>query len=136
MESRRKSIVTPVVGVYWIFIQYPGQMLFRVVPLCISGVRLSKDAIRGIEPILGRLKIEDWVHGHLESRAVRVARLGHPTQSYFPELLFPLFDPVLTKCDIRGMLLSGFECNSKGGGEVARVLQVWWLREPVEVSKS
>jgi hypothetical protein len=103
-------------------------MLFNVVPICRQGVRLARASLRAAEPILGRLVVEDWREGNAERRALRVARLRHPTQDYFPELLPPLFDPVLIRSDQRGMVLCGFECEPRGNGESAMVMQAWWLR--------
>ena len=107
-------------------------MLVRVVLMSRRGVRIPKEELRAAEPVLGLLVVEDWREGNAEHRALRVARLRHPTQSYFPELLRPLFDPALIRCDKRGMVLAGFECEAVEG-VVARVVQSWWLRPGQDV---
>ena len=110
--------------------------MFNVVPMCRQGVRQSAAELRAAMPITGLLVIEDWRDGNAENRALRVARLRHPTQSHFPELLLPMFDPVLVRCDHRGMVLVGIECDVRPGGEVARVMQQWWLRASAGVKVS
>jgi hypothetical protein len=106
-------------------------MIFQVIPMYRQGVRQPRELLRGAAAVVGRLKVEDWREGNAENRALRVARLFHPTQSYFPELLLPLFDPVLIRCDRRGIVLSGVEFDARPNREVASVTQAWWLRERV-----
>jgi hypothetical protein len=107
-------------------------VLVRFLTLCQQGVRRPAAELRVAEAILGRLVVEDWRTGNAEHRALRVARRRHPTQAYFPEVLPPLFDPVLISVDARGAVLVGTELQPLGSGEVARVQQRWWLR-PVEM---
>lgn len=102
-------------------------MLVQALKLCHGGIRYPRAALRSAAPIVGTLIVEDWQEPNVENRALRVARLKHPTQSFSPELLIPLFDPVLVRCDHRGMVLTGFEYQAKDD-ETARVLQSWWLR--------
>ncbi len=106
-------------------------MIFRVLQIYREGVRLPREALRAAEPILGVLVVEDWREGNAQRRALRVARLKHPTVSYSPELLPPLFDPVLTRCDPRGMVLYGFQCESRPNRAVANLMQGWWLTQQV-----
>lgn len=96
--------------------------------LCQQGVRRPAAELRAAEAILGRLVVEDWRTGNAEQWALRVARCRHPTEAYFPEMLPPLFDPVLISVDARGTILVGAELQPLASGEVARVQQRWWLR--------
>lgn len=104
-------------------------MLFSVVLMFHEGIRLPADTLRSAIPTVGRLVIDDWREGNAERRALRVARLKHPTISYSPELLHPLFDPTVIRCDQRGMVLMGFENHAQPDRQVLQVVQQWWLRQ-------
>jgi hypothetical protein len=104
-------------------------MLFRVVLMFKEGIRIPADTLRTATPTVGRLVIDDWREGNAERRALRVARLKHPTICYSPELLHPLFDPTVIRCDKRGMVLIGFENHAQPDCRVVQVVQQWWLRQ-------
>lgn len=103
-------------------------------PTYCRGVRLGCNALRAAKPILGLLIIEDRHPENEKAPVVRIARFRHADAVRFPEVLLPLFDPVLLRCDQRGVLLGGFEGEAQPGGEGGRMLQAWWLRPVPEDS--
>lgn len=109
---------------------YSYHMLFSVVETHRQGIRLSRDEIRAAEPIVGQLEIHDWLEGSAARRAIRVARLHHPTLNYHPQLLSPMFDPMIVKMTAQGFLLVGTQIHATGQGESAEALQGWWVRFP------
>jgi hypothetical protein len=102
-------------------------MLLSVVQTRRNGARLTREEIEARAPVVGRLTIYDWREGNSAGRALRVARLNHPTISYSPELLLPLLDPALVRMTDAGFLLVGYEIES-AGDRVAEHLQGWWVR--------
>lgn len=87
-------------------------MLFSVIQTHRQGTRLSREEIRAAAPIIGQLDINDWLQGSSAGRALRVARLKHPTISYYPELLSPLFDPCIVRMTSQGFLLLGTQIHT------------------------
>ena len=102
-------------------------MLFSVVEIYRQGVRLSREEIVAAAPIIGLLTVSDWPGQGVRRRTSRVARLHHPEVSYFPELLLPLFDPVLVRMNNVGFLLEG-RGNHSSEGKVTEYMQGWWVR--------
>lgn len=107
-------------------------MLFAVVETHHQGRRLSRDEIQAAAPVVGHLQISDWPAGNTFNRAVRVARLGHPTNSYHPQLLSPLFDPVLARMTRSGFLLIGLQIDLDAQNQPIEVSQGWWVRAAPE----
>lgn len=105
-------------------------MLYAVVQTHNQGIRLSRETIRTTEPIVGQLEITDWLEGNAERRALRVARLKHPTISYYPELLTPLFDPAIVRMTSQGFLLLGFQIHADEQFRPIEMRQGWWVRFP------
>ena len=103
-------------------------MLLSVVETHRQGVRLSRDEIRTAEPVVGQLVINDWREGCSVGRALRVAYLKHPTISYHPHLLHPLFEPVIVRMTSTGFLLTGMQICVVGQTEPVEVAQGWWVR--------
>jgi len=102
-------------------------MLLSVVQTRHNGARLTREEIAASAPVVGRLTISDWREGNSAGRALRVARFNHPTISYSPELLLPLFDPAVVRMTDAGFLLVGYEIDS-AGDRVAEHVQGWWVR--------
>lgn len=105
-------------------------MLFAVVQTHRHGVRLSRDEIRAAEAIVGKLEITDWLQGSAAGRAIRVAKLTHPTVDYFPQLLNPLFDPRIVRMTGQGFLLVGLQIHTDGQMKAIEAAQGWWVRFP------
>ncbi len=103
-------------------------MLFSVVETHRQGVRLTREAIRAAEPIVGQLEITDWLEGSAFGRALRVARLKHPTLSYHPELRHPLFDPQIVRMTGQGFLLIGIQIHTNEQLKAIEAAQGWWIR--------
>lgn len=102
-------------------------MIFAVVQTHRKGVRLTRGQIRTAEPAVGQLVVSDWPQGSSANRAIRVAYLKHPTIEYYPNLVNPLFDPVLVRMSKLGFLLVGSEIYSEAGESVEYV-QGWWAK--------
>jgi hypothetical protein len=77
-------------------------MLFAIVETHKAGVPLERETVLSTPPVVGKLTISDWREGNAEGRALRVAYLKHPTVSYKPNQLHPLFDPVLVRMTAKG----------------------------------
>ncbi|WP_265948285.1 hypothetical protein [Dechloromonas sp. A34] len=103
-------------------------MLFAVVQTHHRGTRLSREEIRAAEPIIGQLVISDWLEGNAAGRAIRVANLKHPTTSYCPNLLSPIFDPQIVKMTTQGFLLLGTQIRCDEQLKPVETLQGWWVR--------
>ena len=102
-------------------------MHFSAVQTRRNGARFTREEIEVSTPVVGRLTICDWREGNSACRALRVARLNHPTISYSPELLLPLLEPALVRMTDAGFLLVGYEIES-AGDRVAEHVQGWWVR--------
>ncbi len=102
-------------------------MLFSVVQTHRNGIRLSREDVRAAAPVLGNLVLSDWLQGNAANRAIRVAKLKHPSIAYHPDLLQPIFDPVLVRMTKVGFLLVGTEYRLEDGACVESV-QGWWAR--------
>lgn len=102
-------------------------MLFAVVQTHRNGVRFSREDVRAAIPALGNLVLSDWLQGNAANRAIRVANLKHPSVEYYPNLLQPIFDPVLVRMTKIGFLLVGTEYHLEGEVCIESV-QGWWCR--------
>ncbi len=103
-------------------------MLFSVVQTRLSGVRLTREEIAAVAPLVGRLSIHDWLTGNTAGRALRVATLRHPTTSYHTDLLLPIFDPVMVRMTGEGFLLVGWQIETLPDNRTAEHSQGWWVR--------
>lgn len=103
-------------------------MLFSVVETHRRGVRLTRDEIRTAEPIVGQLEVTDWLEGSAAGRAIRVARLQHPTIGYYPQLLSPIFDPHIVRMTGQGFLLIGTQVHLTEQAGSVEAIQGWWVR--------
>lgn len=101
-------------------------MLFSIVETHRKGIKLTREEIRAVVPVFGRLTISDWREGNASRRALRVARVHHAKLSFNPELLLPLFDPVLVRMTESGFLLAGFQLESVAE-RMAEHVQGWWV---------
>lgn len=111
-------------------------MLFSVLQTHHQGVRLSRKEIRAADPLVGQLEIIDWLEGNAAGRAVRVANLKHPTISYHPNLLSPIFDPQIVKMTSQGFLLVGTQIHCDEQFRPIETLQGWWVRIPPQDSNN
>ena len=109
-------------------------MLFAVVQTHRKGVRLSREEIRAATPVVGNLLLSDWLEGNASNRAIRVAKLMHPTVEYYPTLVQTIFDPVLVRMTKVGFLLVGTEYHVDGNGACIECVQGWWCRAVDEAS--
>ena len=104
-------------------------MLFHVTETYRQGVKLTRAEVLAATPKPGRLLIQDWHEGNAENRALRVAYLHHPTISYHPSQLKPLFDPVLVSMTAKGFLLLGWQIHTTEDGGRWEYKQGWWVVE-------
>ncbi len=102
-------------------------MLSHVTETYRLGKKLPRAEVLATAPTPGQLIIEDWLQGNAEHRALRVAYLKHPTISYHPNQLHPLFDPVLVRMTAMGFLLIGWQVQSVSGTETREFKQGWWV---------
>lgn len=102
-------------------------MLFSIVKTHQKGVRLTRAEVLAAMPTVGNLVLSDWLQGNAANRAIRVANLKHPSVEYYPDLLQPLFDPVLVRMTKAGFLLIGNEIHAERG-ETIEFVQGWWAR--------
>lgn len=104
-------------------------MIFSVVETHRNGVRLTRQEVQEAIACVGTLVVEDWREGNYARRALRVARLMTDKLNQRPQLLLPLFDPVLVRMTDSGFLLLGYQIESGPGREVAEHVQGWWVRQ-------
>ena len=109
-------------------------MLFAVVQTHRKGVRLSREEIQAATPVVGNLILSDWLQGNASNRAIRVAKLMHPTVEYHPTLFQTIFDPVLVRMTKVGFLIVGTENHGEIGGACIECVQGWWCRAVAESS--
>jgi hypothetical protein len=105
-------------------------MIFHVTETHRQGVKLTRAEVLAATPTPGQLVIEDWREGNAENRALRVAYLKHPTNSYHPNQLHPLFDPVLVRMTPTGFLLIGWQVHATVDGGRWEYKQGWWIVGP------
>ena len=105
-------------------------MLYHVIETYRHGVKLSRTEVLAATPKPGQLVIEDWREGNADNRALRVAYLNHPTISYHPSQLHPLFDPVLVRMTPKGFLLIGWQIHATLEGGRREYKQGWWVVGP------
>lgn len=111
-------------------------MLFHVTETYRQGVKLSRAEVLTTPPTPGQLVIDDWLQGNADNRALRVAYLKHPTVSYHPTQLLPLFDPVLVRMTAKGFLMIGWQAHVTPGAEMREYKQGWWVVRPLEPAPS
>lgn len=116
-------------NIQW-FVQYIWRMLFHVTETYRQGVKLSRAEVLAATPMPGQLVIEDWREGSADNRALRVAYLKHPSISYNPNQLHPLFDPVMVRMTAKGFLLIGWQIHATNEGGRWEYKQGWWVVEP------
>lgn len=104
-------------------------MLFHVTETHGQGVKLTRAEVLAAAPKSGQLVIQDWLEGNADNRALRVAYLHHPTVSYHPGQLPPLFDPVLVRMTAKGFLLVGWQIHATFDGDRREYKQGWWVVE-------
>lgn len=105
-------------------------MLFHVTETHRQGVKLTRAEVLAATPKPGQLVIQDWREGNADNRALRVAYLNHPTISYHPSQLPPLFDPVLVRMTPKGFLLIGWQIQATVEGDRREYKQGWWVVGP------
>jgi hypothetical protein len=102
-------------------------MICLVLPTHENGRRLGKDETATREPVKSDLILYDWATGSRYARAIRIAEL-HGLDSYSPDVLKPLADPVLVKVTGRGFLLVGVEIETTSQDVSLEHAQGWWCQ--------
>lgn len=105
-------------------------MLFSVIQTHrVGGAKIPREELLNVAPKVGELVIQDWREGNAENRALRVAYLKEDLENKKPQLLLPLFEPVVVRMTTKGFLLKGYQIDSKGSGEeLVQYVQGWWVR--------
>ncbi len=102
-------------------------VLFHVLETYRDGVKLARADVLATPPTIGELIVHDWLTGSAENRALRVAYLKHPTISYHPTQLNPLFDPVMVRMTAKGFLMVGWQVKATLEGDRREYKQGWWV---------
>jgi hypothetical protein len=103
-------------------------MRYAVVQTRRLGRRLTAQAIREAQPIVGELLVSDWREGSSSNRALRVAKLKTTDPLRENDLIHPLFDPVLVRVTADFMVLVGIEVNCDADHEPVDHAQGWLIR--------
>ncbi|ATE62900.1 hypothetical protein [Thauera sinica] len=102
-------------------------MYVRVVQLMAEGIRRPRDTCLADPGITGTLSIGDIPIGTAEKRPLRAAQLWEQWGSAAKRpLLPPLFDVQVLRMTPRGLLLRGFQIDSRNLEAIAQHAQEWW----------
>lgn len=102
-------------------------MHVRVVQLMVEGVCRSRDECLADPGVTGTLSIGDIAIGTAEGRPVRAAQLWEQWGSASKRpLLPPIFDVQVLRITPRGLLLRGFQIDSRIREAIAHHAQEWW----------
>ena len=105
----------------------PG-MLVSVVLLRNNGKRVLAAERKATSPLIGRLVLDDFPRGpSMALVCARQAQLFANKGGSVPYSIYkPLFDPEIVHWDSRGIVIRGYEINSKDG-ESIECAQVWMV---------
>ena len=110
----------------------PG-MLVSVVLLRNNGKRVLAAERKATSPLIGRLVLDDFPRGpSMALVCARQAQLFADKRGSVPYSIHkPLFDPEIVHWDSRGIVIRGYEINTKDGQSIEHA-QVWMVTPVVQ----
>lgn len=104
-------------------------MLYSVLPTRRNGALLTQEEIDAMPPVTGSLTFTHWRRKTGPDRSIRVALLQRAAKGELPQLLPPLFEPVVLRRNEEGFLLSGFQVEARPDGSETEQPQAWWVQQ-------